>query len=159
MSQIAKCAHRAFTLVELLVVIAIIAVLISVLLPVLQKARASALNTQCLSNLRSCGQIFYIYSTQNKGWYPEGVLDSIDKFPVATGAAALPGSNPDFSGATQIVKYSDCASAINRIAQSGASEIRVPIGAGTLTSVNPDWKVGGMNVFYCPTNTIWDGIP
>jgi prepilin-type N-terminal cleavage/methylation domain-containing protein len=159
MSQIVKCVRRAFTLVELLVVIAIIAVLISVLLPVLQKARAAALNTQCLSNLRSCGQIFYIYATQNKGWYPEGVLDSIDKFPVATGAAALPGSNPDFAGATQIVKYSDCASAINRIAQSGASEIRIPIGAGTLTSVNPDWKVGGMNVFYCPTNTIWDGIP
>jgi prepilin-type N-terminal cleavage/methylation domain-containing protein len=142
--------RRAFTLVELLVVIAIIAVLIAILLPALQKARAAAINTQCLSNLRACGQIFVIYANQNKGWYPMGVLDSIDKFPPNNGQ--LPGANPDFLALA--VRYQETAQSINRIAQSGQSELRLPVPGGS--TVNPQWKVGGMSVFFCPACTIFD---
>ena len=150
MGTLRTSLHRAFTLVELLVVIAIIAVLIAVLLPALQKARAAAINTQCLSNLRSCGQVFQLYANLNKGWYPMGVLDSIDKFPPNNGQ--LPGANPDF--AALVVRYQESAQSINRIVQSGQSELRLPVPGGS--TVNPEWKVGGMFIFFCPACTIFD---
>jgi prepilin-type processing-associated H-X9-DG protein/prepilin-type N-terminal cleavage/methylation domain-containing protein len=68
-----------FTLVELLVVIGIIALLISVLMPALNKARASAMQITCLSNLRQVDLAFYAYSLDNKskvpGSYWEGPIN------------------------------------------------------------------------------------
>jgi len=67
-----KFTPRAFTLVELLVVIGIIAVLIAVLLPTLQRARAQAQQTACLSNLRQLGTIVQIYAVDYKDQIPIG---------------------------------------------------------------------------------------
>lgn len=57
-----------FTLVELLVVIGIIAVLIALLLPALNKAKRSAKDLQCASNLRQLTMGCLMYRNEFKKW-------------------------------------------------------------------------------------------
>ncbi|MFT3788539.1 MAG: prepilin-type N-terminal cleavage/methylation domain-containing protein [Tepidisphaeraceae bacterium] len=71
---------RGFTLVELLVVIGIIALLISILLPTLNKVRESAKATQCMANLRTIGQCYFLYTNANKG---RGMIFAYDVAPPA----------------------------------------------------------------------------
>ena len=61
-----RSAQAAFTLVELLVVIGIIALLISLLLPALNKARQTALNVKCQSNIKQICYAMRIYASENK---------------------------------------------------------------------------------------------
>jgi prepilin-type processing-associated H-X9-DG protein/prepilin-type N-terminal cleavage/methylation domain-containing protein len=65
-----------FTMVELLVVIGIIAALIAMLMPALNKARKSALQLQCASNMRQLGQGLVMYQNESKGFiYPGHYVD------------------------------------------------------------------------------------
>src|SRR5213075_2446591 len=62
--------RRGFTLVELLVVIGIIALLIGILLPALNKARESARQVKCLSNIRQLALATMSFAGEHKSQMP-----------------------------------------------------------------------------------------
>ena len=57
---------QKFTLIELLVVVAIIAILVSMLIPSLAKARNSARQAVCTSNLKQTSLRLAIYADDNE---------------------------------------------------------------------------------------------
>ena len=65
----ARKLRDAFTLIELLVVIIIIALLAALLLPALSKAKATAQQTNCKSNMKQLALANASYATDNKGRY------------------------------------------------------------------------------------------
>ena len=61
-----RARGSAFTLIELLVVIAIIALLASLVLPALARAKAGALTTACLNNLKQLQICWHLYADDNE---------------------------------------------------------------------------------------------
>lgn len=62
--------RTGFTLIELLVVIAIIAILAAILFPVFARARAKAMQNNCLSNVKQIALGFIMYAADNDDMIP-----------------------------------------------------------------------------------------
>jgi len=68
--------QRGFSLIELLVVIGVVGVLVSLMLPALRGARASALRTVALGNVRTVGTTFIMHADR-AGDYPQQDLGEV----------------------------------------------------------------------------------
>jgi prepilin-type N-terminal cleavage/methylation domain-containing protein/prepilin-type processing-associated H-X9-DG protein len=69
-SASAQAPSKAMTLVELLVVIAIIGILASLLLSAVSKGRSSALQTQCLGQVKQLSLAMQMYTQDNQDFTP-----------------------------------------------------------------------------------------
>ncbi len=75
--------HRAFTLIELLTVIAIISILAAILIPTVGAVRASAKQSQSISNLRQLGIAVASFAQDHAGAFPattHGSLSATDSW-------------------------------------------------------------------------------
>lgn len=77
MNSYPTARRRAFTLIEMLVVIAVIGILAALLLPALARAKAKALQTQCLNNLKQIGAAIQLYADENGDTLPGPALAQV----------------------------------------------------------------------------------
>jgi len=109
--------RTGFTLIELLVVIAIIAILAAILFPVFARARAKALQTQCLSNVKQLATGWLMYCTDWDSYMPRNPFYGYDAADSAA-IGGVPGVGWDYHN-------SDCWEYVRNV-----QILRCPLGDG-----------------------------
>jgi prepilin-type processing-associated H-X9-DG protein len=125
--------------IELLVVIAIIAILAAMLLPALNKARTTAKNSKCKSNLKMLGSAFIMYATDN-GDFLLSVGNMSPRETTKCGAAA-PATGDYLYYPHRIQSY---------VGMQGMAK-------GDWTAMPVQYRESGKTVFHCPGNTVAKG--
>jgi prepilin-type N-terminal cleavage/methylation domain-containing protein/prepilin-type processing-associated H-X9-DG protein len=138
--------ERSFTLIELLVVVAIISVLAAMLLPVLQQARNTAKQTNCMNNLRQVGTALLVMADDHDGWLDQAHVDGY--------------SSPGDNWTTAVVPYLGGTNTLVR--RSDWTEKRPNLACGTFRALGPGqfpYPYGMNTAFYWPTTNAVTGMP
>jgi prepilin-type N-terminal cleavage/methylation domain-containing protein/prepilin-type processing-associated H-X9-DG protein len=120
-----------FTLIELLIVIAIIAILAAILLPILDRAKQSAVNIECLNNERQLQVCWHLYIGDNNDWLP----------PNNSVAFISPGTNTSTSNTKSSVSWLPDLDAKTEINPSNIMN-------GALFPYNSQ-----LGIYHCPADT------
>jgi prepilin-type processing-associated H-X9-DG protein/prepilin-type N-terminal cleavage/methylation domain-containing protein len=153
-----KNCLSGFTLVELLVVIGIIALLIGVLLPTLSKARESAREAVCLSQIRQWGIAFMMYADANRGVIPED-SDNDGNNNTQTGCIGLDPNYPSLPGSMktqdQSVMWLNCLPPLVNTAPYNQLQLNY-LFPGTVTPIRGQTLIalpgpGAKTLFTCPS--------
>jgi prepilin-type N-terminal cleavage/methylation domain-containing protein/prepilin-type processing-associated H-X9-DG protein len=156
-------AGKGFTLIELLVVIAIIAILAAMLLPSLAKAKASAQQTQCLSNMKQLQVCYHMYVGDNNDFMPPNEASGGDDLTNswAQGNAAV---DITTSNITQGLLYTYNTSVAIYVCPSDTLVINVPMDpfhpkgghAPQTRSCSVDYAMNGSTGSGIANHDVWD---
>jgi prepilin-type N-terminal cleavage/methylation domain-containing protein len=139
---------RAFTLIELLVVMAIIALLLGILLPALAKARASARQIKCATQVAQIHKSLLVQATENQGnsFLLPGLINRR-----AVGGVQIAGRGAIDEAKNSHANLWSCAIALNMFSpQALVSPSEVSGNVAVATNYNP-------NAYQPSLDRYWDG--
>ncbi len=154
-----RTARNGFTLVELLVVIGIIAVLLGILLPSLNKARQTAQQAACMSNMHQLGLGFIMYCDANKGLIPAKGPDGSDSvYPNGNLFGVPTGTDPSQAG-NGVRGVDDPSLWFNAVASSMGKKSYYQLLLDDQSGTAPAPTSGKSSAFVCPSATGAGTIP